>query len=150
MVSCSGCCFSPAAGKVGRCRQISLCVGNTHGVLAILGLPPLTCVYAFPVYTAQAPGCSIWSGPCVACGSSSQVFHKSVDSVVPAFCAFPGPSSSGSQELDKGTLPGCGVPSPLCGPSLSFHPRQSGACALCLAATPLAEVNHPESREIFG
>ena len=122
MVSCSGCWFSTAAGREGCCRQISLCVGNTHGVLAILGLPPLTGVYAFPVYTAQAPGFSIWSRPCVACGSSSQVLHKSADSVAPAFCAFPGLSSSGSQELDKRTLPGCGAPSPLRGPSLSFHP----------------------------
>ena len=42
-----------------------------------------------------------------------------------------GPSSSGSQELDGRTLPGCRAPSPLCGPSLGFR-----AClvqyALCL------------------
>ena len=36
---------------------------------------------------------------------------------------LPHPSSSGSQETDKRTLPGCGAPSPLRGPSLS---------ALCL------------------
>ena len=69
------------------------------------GFAPLT-VCAFPVYTAQAPGCSIWSGPCVACGSSFPVLHKRADSVGPAFCAFPGLSSSGSQEPDKCTLPG--------------------------------------------
>ena len=62
-------------------------------------------VCAFPIYTAQAPGCSIWSGPCVACGSSFQVLHKSADSVGPVFCAFPGLSSSSSQELDRRTLP---------------------------------------------
>ena len=43
------------------------------------------------------------------------------------------PSSSGSQELDGHSLPGCSVPSPLCGPSLSFPQHQSGVCALCLA-----------------
>ena len=43
------------------------------------------------------------------------------DSVAPAFCAFPGRSSSSSQELDGHTLPGCGAPSPLRGPSLSFR-----------------------------
>ena len=48
---------------------------------------------------------------------------------------LPGLSSSGSQELHGCTLPGCGAPSPLRGPSLSFLLRQSGACALCLAAT---------------
>ena len=31
--------FSPAAGRAGRCRQISLCVGSTHRVLATVGLP---------------------------------------------------------------------------------------------------------------
>ena len=41
-------------------------------------------------------------------------------------------NSSGSQELDGCTLPGCGAPYPLHSPSLSFHVRQSGACALCL------------------
>ena len=82
-----------------------------------------------------APGCSIWSVPCAARGSSPRVLHKSVDSVAPAFCAFPGLSSSGSQELDRRTLPGCGAPSPLRVPSPSPCPRQSGACALCLPAT---------------
>ena len=31
--------FSPATGKVGRCRQMSLCVGSTRRVPATLGLP---------------------------------------------------------------------------------------------------------------
>ena len=112
-----------------------MCVGSTHSVLATLDLPLLTCVCvcAFPVYTAQAPGCSIWSRPCVACGSSFRVLHKSADLAAPAFCAFCGLSSSGIQELDGRTLPGCSAPSPLRGPSLSFCPRQSGACTLCLA-----------------
>ena len=68
---------------------------------------PHSRVCALPVYTVQAPGCSIWSGPCVACGSSFRVLHKSADSVGPAFCAFPSLSSSGSQELDGHTLPRC-------------------------------------------
>ena len=59
--------------------------------------------------------------------SGFQVFHKSTDSVGPAFCAFPGQSSSGSQELEECTLSGCGAPSPLCSPSLSFCAHQSGA-----------------------
>ena len=45
---------------------------------------------------------------------------------------LPHPSSSGSQELDRRTLPGCGAPSPLHGPSLSFLARRSDACGLCL------------------
>ena len=77
---------------------------------------------ALPVYAAQAPGCSIWSVPCVACGSSFRVFHKRADSVTPAFCAFPGLSGSGSQELDGHTLPRCSVPFPSAAPaSVSTH-----------------------------
>ena len=68
-------------------------------------------VCAFPVYTAQAPGCSIWSGPCVECSSSFRVLHKSADSVALALCAFPSLSGSGSQRLGR-PLPGCGVPFP--------------------------------------
>ena len=34
---------------------------------------------------------------------------------------LPRPSSSGSQELDERTLPGCSVPYPLRGPNLSFR-----------------------------
>ena len=64
-------------------------------------------------------------------GSCFQVLHKDADSVGPAFCAFPGPSSSGSQELDECTLPGRSVPYPLHGPSLNFWGVQVG-CALCL------------------
>ena len=75
--------------------------------------------------------CSIWSGPCVACGSSFWVFHKSTDSVGPAFCAFPRLSSSGSQELEERTLPGCDASYPLHCPSLSFRVRWCGAPCVC-------------------
>ena len=74
-------------------------------------------------YTAQAPGCSIGSKPWVACCSSFRVLHKSPDSVRP--------SSSGSQELDERTLPGCGAPYPLRGSSLSFCALWSGAPYVC-------------------
>ena len=133
-------------GPAGRylCVWVALTVFWPHWVC------PRSPVCAFPVCTAQAPGCCIWSVPCVECSSSFRVFHKSADSVAPVFCAFPSWSSSGSQELDGRILPGCGVPSPLHGPSLSFRPRQSGACALCLAATLPADVDHPESQEVFG
>ena len=110
--------FSRAAGREGRCRQISqACVGRICSVPATLGLP-LLAVCAFPVYIAQAPGSSIGSWPWVACGSSFWVLHKSTDLVGPRFCAFPGPSSSGSQEIDELTLPGCGAPYHLRGLSL--------------------------------
>ena len=80
------------------------------------GFAPLTGVCAFPVYTAQAPGCSIWSRPCVECSSSFRVLHKSVDSVAPACCVFPGLRGSGSQRLGR-PLPGCGAPFPSVDPA---------------------------------
>ena len=110
--------FSPAAGRAGRCRQTDIAVCGEHSPCSgHTGFAPYRGVCAFPVYTAQAPGCSVWSGPCVECSSSFRVLHKSANSVAPAFCAFPGLSGSGSQGLDGCTLPGRGAPFPLCGPS---------------------------------
>ena len=119
------------------CGEHSPCSGHT-------GLPRSR-VSAFPVYTAPAPGCSIWSGPCGACGSSFRVLHKSADSVGPAFCAFPGRSSSGSLELDGGTLPGamCFVPS---GVPASVSPRASRVRAPCVCSGELASSRDPSSR----
>ena len=51
---------------------------------------------------AQAPGCSVWS----ACGSSPWVFHKSVDSVAPAFCAFPVRAAQAARSLTGALFPG--------------------------------------------
>ena len=102
--------FSPAAGRAGRCRQISPRVDSTHRVRPHW-VCPVQGRLCFPVYIAQAPGCSIWSGPCVECGSSIRVLHKSADSVAPACCVFPGLSGSGSQRLAR-PLPVCGAPFP--------------------------------------
>ena len=61
-------------------------------------------------------------------GSGSQVLRKGTDLVGPAFCAFPGPSSSGDQVLGKHTLPRwvvCLITSP-------FPATQFSGCAMCL------------------
>ena len=133
-----------------RCVWVALTVFRPQWVC------PHSRVCALPIYTAQAPGCSIWSGPCVACDSRFWVFHQSADSVGPAFCAFPSLSSSGRQELDRCTLPWCSAPSPLRGPSLSFR-APVGCVRLVsileswpLTSTLLADVDHPESQEVFG
>ena len=65
------------------------------------------------------------------------------------FLRLPHQSCSGCQELDGRTLPGCSAPSARCIPSPSPRPRRSGACALCLDATLLEDVDHPESQEVF-
>ena len=76
--------------------------------------------------------------------SGFRVLHRSADSVGPVFCAFPGPSSSGSQELDGCTLLGCSVPYPLRGPSLSFPARRSSAPCVC--SRELASSHDPPGR----
>ena len=51
--------FSCTVGREKHCKQISLaCVGSSRSVSATLGLPHTLSMCAFPVYTAQAPGCS--------------------------------------------------------------------------------------------
>ena len=51
--------FSTAVGREEHCKQVSLAsVGSARSVWATLGLPPLTGMCAFLVYTVQVPGCS--------------------------------------------------------------------------------------------
>ena len=92
------------------CGEHSPCSGHT-------GFAPYRGVCVLPVYTAQAPGCSIWSGPCIECGSSFRVLHKSTDSVALTFCVFPRLSGPGSPRLGR-PLPGCiaSFPSAASGP----------------------------------
>ena len=82
--SVQSCCGEGGAlqADVAVCGEHSPCSGHT-------GFAPYRGVCAFPVYIAQAPVCSIWSGPCIECGSTFRVLHKSADSVAPAFCVFP-------------------------------------------------------------
>ena len=125
----------------------------------------------FPVYTAQALGCSAWNClrwalgcmpfPCLSrSGSGSRVLHKGADLGL-RFVPFPGSSSSGDQVLGERSHPqleaasiaspvpaalfsGCntGAPSQVCRVSLL------GSCSL--AATLLADVNSPEFQELLG
>ena len=80
---------------------------------------------------------------------------KSTDLVGPAFCAFPGLSSSGSQELDGRCLPGGVYLIPSAVPA-SVSARSGPVCLVSvlgswsLAATLPVDVDHPESQEVFG
>ena len=76
--------------NTGLCSQ---CLGHT-------GFAPTHGVCAFPVYTAQAAGCSAGNclKPALGCmhfpglthsGSGTQVVLRGTDSVGPAFCALP-------------------------------------------------------------
>ena len=116
---------------VAVCGEHSPCSGHT-------AFAPYRGVCGFPVYTVQAPGCSVWSGPCFECGSSFRVLHKSADSVVPAVCAFPGLSGSGSQRLGR-PLPGYGAPFPSAAPARAIGPVP----AACVCSQGLASSCDP-------
>ena len=159
VVSCLGCLFSCAVGRDGRCRQIPLaCVGSTGSAPATRGLPPLTALCPFPVYTAQLQAALQGAGPalCVLPRPKQLRFSFSGTPQRPrlgwaCILCLPSLSCSGSQELDERTLPGCGAPYPLREPSLSS--AQAGRVRLVsvlrswsLAATLPVDVNHPESQ----
>ena len=97
MVSCLGSLVQSCCGEggtlqkniTGMCGECSQCLSHTR-------FAPAHGVCAFPVYTAQAPGCPAGSGvDCVHLpalshsGSGSWVVHEGTDSVGPAFCALP-------------------------------------------------------------
>ena len=130
------------------------CVGSTHSVPATLGLP-LSRVCALPVDTAQAPSCSTWSGPCVACGTSFPVIHKIATSGGPAFCAFPARAAQAARSLTGALSPGAvGLIPSRVPASISARVDRVRLVSVLgsqsLAATLLADVNHPESQEVFG
>ena len=92
------------------------------------------------LYRERALSCMNFPGLSFS-GSVFRVLHKDADWVGPAFCAFTCRRSSGNQEFDEHTLPGCSAPYPLCGPSLSFHARWSGVP--CIPSGKLISGCHP-------
>ena len=104
-------------GREEHCKQIPLAyVRSAHSAWATLGLPRLrVCVLSLSTLLRlqvalkgnclkQALGCMHFPGLSHS-GSGSWVLHRGTDSVGPAFCALPGPSSSGDQVLGELTLP---------------------------------------------
>ena len=105
---------------------------------------PRSQVCAFPIYTAQAPGCSIWSGPCIECGSHFRVLHKSADSVGPAFCAFPTRAAQAARSL-TGALSRVRRAFSPPRPQPQF-PRASPLRAPCVRSQELASSRDPPGR----
>ena len=66
--------FSPAAGRAGRCRQISLCVGSSHRVPATLGLPRTGVSVLSPSTLLRLPAALYGAGPAL---SAVPVFGSS-------------------------------------------------------------------------
>ena len=123
---CSLVQFSPAAGRAGaagrhRCVWGALAVFRPHWVCPAQG-----CL-CFPVCTAQAPGCSIWSRPCVewvpVFGSSTKARIRLRLRVVPS------PASAVQAARGLGALSRVRRAFSLRGPSACCR---SGACGLRL------------------
>ena len=138
----------------GLCGEDPQCSSHTGFATARGGcvcFPRPQCSGSRLLYRAWSLHCMDFPG--LSCSDSGfRVLHKSTDSVGPAFCAFPAQVAQAARSL---TLPGCSAPYPLGSPSLSFHARQSGVPCVCfgeLASSrdPPADVNHPESQEVFG
>ena len=154
MVSCLGspvqsCCGDGGdlqtniTGMCGEHLQYSGHIGFAPSQGGCVCFPHLHCSGSRLLYREQALHCLHFSGPSHS-GSGFRVLPKDTDSVGSLFCAFPGRSSSGSQELDEHTLFGCSAPYPLCGPSLSFPMHQSSAT--CVSSGELISGCKPPSR----
>ena len=136
------------------CGEHSLCSGHT-------GFAPAHRWVLSPVYTAQAPRLLYMEQALRCVQFQFSGIPQKPDSVGPAFCAFPGLSSSGSQELDGRTLPGAVrlIPSKVpASVSARARVRWPVRCMQLvsvlrswpLAATLPADVDHPECEEVFA
>ena len=92
------------------CGEHSPCSGHT-------GFAPYRGVCAFPVYTAQAPSCSIWSVPCTACGSSLRAPHKARTRLHLCFVPSLVPAAQAARSLRGALSPGAGRPLPSAAPA---------------------------------
>ena len=109
--------FSPAAGRAGRCRQTSLCVGSTHRVPATLGLPRSRVSVLSPSALLRLPTALYGAGPVL---GAVRVFGSSTTAWIllrlRVVLCLPRLSGSGNQRLG-GPLPGCGAPFPSAAPA---------------------------------
>ena len=131
----------------GMCGECSQCLGRT-------GFAPTHGVSAFPVYTAQALGCSARNclRRALGCmhfpglrrsGSGSQVLHRGADLLGWGlhFVPFPGPSCSGDQVLGEHSRPQVGavtyrLPRPCCS-AFWVHNRRGFSGMPCVSSGEL-------------
>ena len=131
--------FSRAVGREGHCKYHwrvwgALAVFRPHWVC------PRSRRVCFPRLHCSGSRllCREWALSCVhipdlnRSGSGSLVLHKGADLVGPAFCAFPGSSSSGDHLLGEHTLFRCIESYHLPDPSHSVSWCTRLWCAVCL------------------
>ena len=120
----------------GMCGECSQCLRH-------IVFDPAHGMCAFPVYTAQALGCSVrnclrWALSSMhfpglsRSDSGTQVLFKGTNSVWPAFCALPGPSISGDQVLGERGRCDLSPPQSLLLGFLGVRLAHLLRCAVCL------------------
>ena len=142
--------FSPAAGRTGRCRQISLCVGSTPRVPATLGLPRTGVSVLSPSALLRLPAALYGAGTAL---SAVPVFRSSTTARIRLRLRFvPSLASAAQTARGLGALSPGGTPFPSAVPV-----RAAGwVPAACVCSEELAssttlpvDDDHPESQEVF-
>ena len=93
--------FSPAAGRAGRCRQTSLCVGSTRCVPATLGLPHTGVSVLSPSTLLRLPAALYGAGPA---WSAVAVFGSSTKAQIQLHLRFV-PSLASAAQAARGLAP---------------------------------------------
>ena len=119
--------FSPAAGRAGRCRQTSLCVGSTPRVPATLGLPRTGVSLLSPSTLLRLPAALYGAGPVL---SAVPVFGSSTKAWIRLCCVLCLPRP------ERFRQPEARAPSPRVRRAFSLRSpsvfRRLGACGLLL------------------
>ena len=134
-------CLISALTQAGRGGLLFWLLVPLHCMEGLVLLSPLCCSGSRLFYLECALHCTRFQ--------PSGVTQKPGTKSCACFLRLPGQSGSASQKLDGHTLSRCSAPSALHVPSSGPCPRWSGACILCLATTLPADVDHPESQEVF-
>ena len=116
--------FSPAAGRAGHCRQMSLCVGSTRRVPATLGLPRTGVSVLSPSTLLRLPAAPYGAGPAL---SAVLVFGSSTKARIRLPLRFVSSPASAVQAAR-----GLGALSP--GAVRLFPPRRAAQAARGLGA----------------
>ena len=93
--------FSPAAGRAGRCRQMSLCVGSTHHVPATQSLPHSRVSVLSPSTLLRLPAALYGAGPAL---RVVPVFRSSTKARIQLHLRFV-PSLASAAQAARGLAP---------------------------------------------
>ena len=140
-------------GRLEHCKQISLvCVGSACSDLATLGLSPLMVCVCFPIYTAQALGCSAGELSKVGPGLRALPMSKPLrfrflgtpqrHSVGPVFCALPRSEQLRRPGAWRAVSPG--------GECILSPPRSSRSVSWVATGVPISSVPYVSSGELIS